>query len=247
MTALRWYWRLSPARTPWIRSGERSTCCGEQHPQVSPTARIHMELAACEIGANILKHARGGEPVRMRMEADVRDGIVRVDFTDDGHPAPVELDAVAMPTEMEGRGLALAVAVLDRLSFQRDARNWSLATSGHRLSGSPTNRAAAAALPTLGPWAGRLSSGCALAFSAGGGSLMPPGGPAPPPPCSFALSDPVRDGDTVTATVLSTGCAALAEPYSSVACLHPRRRCGDPMRTGSRRRSGGSRYRMRRV
>lgn len=102
----------------------------EQHPQVSPTARIHMELAACEIGANILKHARGGEPVRMRMEADVRDGAVRVDFTDDGHPAPVELDTVAMPTEMaeQGRGLALAVAVLDQLSFQRDARSnrWSL-------------------------------------------------------------------------------------------------------------------------
>lgn len=81
---------------------------------------------------------------------------------------------------------------------------------------------------------------CALAFSAGGGVAHATGpGPAPPPPCSFALSDPVRDGDTVTATVLSTGCAALAVPYSSVACLHPdggaETRCeqahgGDPAR-----------------
>lgn len=102
----------------------------EQHPDVSPTARIHMELAACEIGANILKHAGGGQPVRMRMEADVHDEAVRVSFTDDGHPAPVDLNAVSMPTEMaeQGRGLALAVAVLDELSFHREAKinRWTL-------------------------------------------------------------------------------------------------------------------------
>lgn len=102
----------------------------EQHPQVSRTARIHMELAAGEIGANILKYARAGEPVRMRMEADVRDGTVRINFTDDGQPSPVDLDAVSMPTEMaeKGRGLAMAIAVLDQLSFERDAKSnrWSL-------------------------------------------------------------------------------------------------------------------------
>lgn len=40
-----------------------------------------------------------------------------------------------------------------------------------------------------------------------------------PPPCTFVLSPPSRAGDTVTATVESVGCGALALPYSAVACL----------------------------
>lgn len=49
-----------------------------------------------------------------------------------------------------------------------------------------------------------------------------PNGPLPPPPpCSFVLSlDPPSDGELV-ATVRSTGCAALAVPYSAVVCLQP--------------------------
>jgi hypothetical protein len=64
---------------------------------------------------------------------------------------------------------------------------------------------------------------CALTFGAGGGVAHATGHgpPPPPPPCSFALSAPTRDGEAVTATVQSTGCAALATPYSAVACLRP--------------------------
>lgn len=106
-----------------------------QHPDASPTTRIHMDLAACEIGANIVKHAAAGRPVQMQMQAEVCDGNVRVCFTDDGHPAPVDLDAVGMPSEMaeQGRGLALAVAVLDQLSFQRDStiNRWTLVRRLH--------------------------------------------------------------------------------------------------------------------
>ena len=47
-----------------------------------------------------------------------------------------------------------------------------------------------------------------------------PNGPLPPPPpCQFALS--VTHTDAVVATVVSTGCAAAATPYSAVACLRP--------------------------
>lgn len=106
-----------------------------QHPEASPAARIHMDLAACEIGANILKHAGGGQPVRMQMQAEVHDGHVRVSFTDDGHPAPIDLQQVGMPSEMaeQGRGLALAIAVLDELTFQRDAtvNRWILVRRLH--------------------------------------------------------------------------------------------------------------------
>lgn len=43
----------------------------------------------------------------------------------------------------------------------------------------------------------------------------------PPPPCTFALSMPVIEGDVVSATVQSQGCAPMAAPYSSIACLQP--------------------------
>ena len=43
--------------------------------------------------------------------------------------------------------------------------------------------------------------------------------PPPPPPCSFALTVAPPSVEGVVATVQSTGCAALAVPYSSVACL----------------------------
>lgn len=59
----------------------------------------------------------------------------------------------------------------------------------------------------------------ALACHAGVAGAVPP--PPPPPPCSFALSAPATDGVTVSATVQSTGCAALAVPYSAVVCLQP--------------------------
>ena len=102
----------------------------QQHPDVSETARLHVELAASEIGANVVKYAAEGQPVSMRMQAEVSAGDIRVCFTDDGHPAPVDLAAVRMPPDLaeQGRGLAMAVAVLDQLSFQRDAsvNRWTL-------------------------------------------------------------------------------------------------------------------------
>jgi len=66
-----------------------------------------------------------------------------------------------------------------------------------------------------------VSVTCTVAFIAGGGVAHADPPAPPPPPCSFTMSLPARDGDTVTATVESTGCAALATPYSAVACLQP--------------------------
>jgi len=102
----------------------------DRHPEVSAMARMHMELAACEIGANICKHSGGGQPVGMRMKAEVSGSNVRVSFADDGQLAEVRLDAVTMPSDTaeQGRGLAIAVAILDKLSFRRDAavNRWTL-------------------------------------------------------------------------------------------------------------------------
>ena len=92
--------------------------------------RMHTDLAAGEIGANIIEHSGDGNPVRMRMEVRLTDKAIRIMFTDDGHPAPVELSNLSMPDEMSerGRGLALAFRVLDELSYRRDSEgnHWTL-------------------------------------------------------------------------------------------------------------------------
>jgi len=93
-------------------------------------ARMHTDLAAGEIGANIIEHAGGGNPVRMRMEGQVLPDAVRITFTADGHSARVDLSQTTMPDEMaeRGRGLAIASRVLDELSYRRDSdgNHWTL-------------------------------------------------------------------------------------------------------------------------
>ncbi|TPG37157.1 ATP-binding protein [Mycolicibacterium hodleri] len=96
--------------------------------------QIHTDLAAGEIGANIVEHAANGSPVRLRMEVQMSSEALRIHFTDDGRPAPVDLSRVTMPAAMSerGRGLAIAIRVLDQLSYQRDSEgnHWTLV---HRL------------------------------------------------------------------------------------------------------------------
>ncbi len=67
------------------------------------------------------------------MSMDVRLAPQRIEivFTDDGSPAAVDLHSVSLPGGLadRGRGLAIAKAVLDELSYRRDnGRNtWVLA------------------------------------------------------------------------------------------------------------------------
>jgi serine/threonine-protein kinase RsbW len=97
---------------------------------VSEMVRIHMDLAAGEIGANIVEHSADGRPVRLRMEVELLADAVRTTFTDDGHPTPIEIAGAAMPDEMSdrGRGLAIAHRVLDELTYRRDrdGNHWTL-------------------------------------------------------------------------------------------------------------------------
>lgn len=98
--------------------------------EIPDHSRMCMELAVSEIATNIIEHSGDGQPVRLRMVVDVRPESVAVKFTDDGHPAPVDLARVSMPGEAaeSGRGLALAHRVLDELSYTRDPRgnHWTL-------------------------------------------------------------------------------------------------------------------------
>ncbi len=99
------------------------------HAEVPPPVRLHMGIAASEIAANIVEHTAKGQVVNIRMTVSVLTDAVRIDFVDDGAPAEVNLDAVSMPDDMaeRGRGLPLAQAVLDELSYRRTTCNeWTL-------------------------------------------------------------------------------------------------------------------------
>ncbi len=97
---------------------------------VSDTVRMYTDLAVSEVCANIIEHSGDGGPVQLRMDAELLPDVVRVRFTDDGKPAPVDLTNTAMPDEMSerGRGLAIAHRVLDELSYRRDdqGNHWTL-------------------------------------------------------------------------------------------------------------------------
>ena len=99
------------------------------NPHVPETVRMHMGIAAGEVGANIVEHAALGRPVRIWLDVNVSPSRVNLEFTDDGEPAQVNMNAVRMPDDMaeRGRGLALASAVLDELTYRRADRNhWTL-------------------------------------------------------------------------------------------------------------------------
>lgn len=91
--------------------------------------RVQMGIAVAEIAANIIEHASKAGPVSISMEVRALADEVRVEFVDDGSPFDSDLSMVSLPDDMaeRGRGLALAKAVLSKLSYRRDTANhWTL-------------------------------------------------------------------------------------------------------------------------
>lgn len=100
------------------------------HPHVPADVRMQVQIATAEVGANIVEHTGSGHPLRIRMSAAVVDDQVQVDFTDNGPPADVDLAQATMPDDLaeRGRGLAMAQALLDQLSYRCDetGNHWTL-------------------------------------------------------------------------------------------------------------------------
>ncbi|MBZ5732916.1 ATP-binding protein [Nocardioides sp. TRM66260-LWL] len=99
---------------------------------VDPGTAMRFEMGLVEILGNIVEHAYAPDaPGRMlTVEVEVRDGVVRGTLGDNGQPIAIDLSSVTMPDEdaESGRGLALALAALDELAYERDGgRNrWHL-------------------------------------------------------------------------------------------------------------------------
>ncbi len=98
-----------------------------RHEQVPEQVRREVGIAVDEIAANIVEHGSAGS---MRMDIQFIPNEIRVEFTDSGEPAAVDLGAAQMPDALAdgGRGLALAQATLRLLSYFRDeiGNHWRL-------------------------------------------------------------------------------------------------------------------------
>lgn len=103
-------------------------------PGVADADRMRFEMALVEIFANVVEHsvrAQHGPPLRrVAVTLSVDDEQVQAVLVDDGRPAAVDLSAVTMPDAdaTSGRGLALAMAAVDDVSYERegDRNRWTV-------------------------------------------------------------------------------------------------------------------------
>ncbi|MEJ8284704.1 ATP-binding protein [Curtobacterium citreum] len=87
--------------------------------------RFALETALAEVAANIVEHtARADQETgrRYTVRLDSTDRALTAELTDNGLPVDIDLSAVTMAdVEQEsGRGLALAIAALDRLEHRHE-------------------------------------------------------------------------------------------------------------------------------
>lgn len=105
------------------------------HGDVAPADRARFETAVIEILGNIVEHAYeldSGGPGDRRFDVTLTATATELvaAFGDDGVPMALDLSTVGLPDDLaeSGRGLALAMAAVDDLSYTREGgRNlWRL-------------------------------------------------------------------------------------------------------------------------
>jgi serine/threonine-protein kinase RsbW len=102
---------------------------GEDHPGIAPADLMLFETAVVEIAGNVVEHGRPKGKVAWQFQMSVHDDRLESLLTDSGEEYSGELTGVMPDVASEsGRGLALAQAALDELSYGRvDGRNrWRL-------------------------------------------------------------------------------------------------------------------------
>jgi serine/threonine-protein kinase RsbW len=99
-------------------------------PDVVTTDRLAFETALTEVAGNIVQHARAAPGLELTVEIDVAVDRLAARVRDTGRRSTVRLDQVSLPEGLaeSGRGLALAVALVDELVYRREAgvNHWLL-------------------------------------------------------------------------------------------------------------------------
>ena len=93
----------------------------EDAPEMPPADRYAFETAVAEIAANLVQHSGGGSTVDVYLELCAREDRVEACFRDTGVLADVDVASAMLPEDMDehGRGLAIARAAVDVLTYER--------------------------------------------------------------------------------------------------------------------------------
>ena len=103
---------------------------GQEHPELASSDLMLFETAVIEVAGNVVEHGQPSGRVRWRFRLSVREDRLEATLSDSGEEYPGGAWGTVMPDAMEedGRGLALATAVLDSLVYERagDVNEWSM-------------------------------------------------------------------------------------------------------------------------
>jgi serine/threonine-protein kinase RsbW len=101
-----------------------------EHPQLSAADLMMFETAVIEVVGNVVEHGKPQGRVKWTFRLQVRPDRLEGRLSDGGQEYPGGPWGTDMPDPMDedGRGLALATAVLDSLSYERDAgvNHWTM-------------------------------------------------------------------------------------------------------------------------
>lgn len=99
-------------------------------PEVSDLDRMTFETAVAEVAANIVQHAGDRRGVDLALTLSACADCVEAQFRDTGQPVGVDLDALPAPSVSaeSGRGIAIARATVDEVSYHREGEEnyWRL-------------------------------------------------------------------------------------------------------------------------
>lgn len=94
-------------------------------PSVTDADRVRFEMALVEVVGNVVEHAFGLHPDTtgrlLTVELTLAPDRIEAALADNGLPVELDLGSVTMPDEdaVSGRGLALAVAAVDEVDYER--------------------------------------------------------------------------------------------------------------------------------
>lgn len=107
---------------------------GREHPELDRGDLMMFETAVIEVAGNVVEHGRPPGDVTWAFRLWVRSDRLEAELSDSGEEYPGGTWGTSMPADPlqeDGRGLALATAVLDSLEYQRSAaaNHWTMRRS----------------------------------------------------------------------------------------------------------------------
>jgi serine/threonine-protein kinase RsbW len=104
---------------------------GTEHPDLDSGDLMLFETAVIEVAGNVVEHGRPSGRVAWTFRLSVLPDRLEATLSDSGMEYPGGTWGTAMPQDPmreDGRGLALATAVLDRLGYERadDGNHWTM-------------------------------------------------------------------------------------------------------------------------